>query len=140
MLFLVFQLGDEGYALAADRIVEILPLLDLKSIRGAHPEIAGSVSYRGRYLPVVDLAQLELGRPAAARIGTRIIVAELSHEGRTALLGLILESATETLRCAPEAFRPFAEGPRGLVQRLDPDTLLPPRLRDALFAQAEMAR
>ena len=31
MLFLLFQLGDDGYALAADRIVEVLPLVELKT-------------------------------------------------------------------------------------------------------------
>jgi len=42
-----------------------------------------------------------------------------------ALVGLIVENATETLRCDPADFTPFTMGPRGLVQRVELETLLP---------------
>ena len=139
MLFLLLQIGDGSYALAASRIVEVLPLVAIKPVRGAPPEIAGSVRYRGEFLPVVDLEQLELGRPASARMGTRLVVVEVGtgeQGGLPARLGIIAASATETLRCEPAAFTPFAPSPRGLVQRLDIDGLLPARLRDVLFNAA----
>jgi len=139
MLFLIFEIGEVGYALAADGIIEILPSVAARKIRGAAPELAGFISYRGQYLPVVDVSQLELDRPAARRMGTRIVVVEAQASKRNGLLGLILESATDTLRCEPEDFRPVAVGPRGLVQRLDLETLLPLRVRDAVL-QEEAAR
>lgn len=139
MLFLAFQIGDAGYALAADRIVEILPLLEMKKIRGAAREVAGLIRYRGGFVPVVDLTVLETGQVAAVRMGTRIILIDLPVEGRRELVGLVAESATETMRCLPEGFAPFATGPRGLVQRFDLDSLFSPRLIAELFPAREVA-
>jgi chemotaxis-related protein WspB len=128
MLFLQFQIGDDGFALAADQIVEILPLVALKKVRHAPDAVAGSFDYRGRFVPVVDLCQLELGRPARRRLSTRIIVTHLAND-ESGLVGLIAENATETLRRDPSDFAPFASGLRGLVQRADLENLLPAPLR-----------
>ena len=128
MLFLHFQLGDAGFALAADRVVEILPLVALEKERRAPQAIAGSFNYRGRFTPVVDLCALELGRPARQRLSTRIIMVRLPEDEQL-MMGLIAESTTETLRCDPADFAPFAPGPRGLVQRVDLEQLVPARLR-----------
>jgi chemotaxis-related protein WspB len=128
MLFLHFQIGDDGFALAADRIVELLPLVELKKPRHTPEGVAGSFDYRGRFVTVVDLCQLELGRPARRRLSTRIIMARLADDADS-LVGLIVENATETLRREPSDFAPFATGPRGLVQRVELESLLPARLR-----------
>jgi len=137
MLFLHFRIGEDAFALAVDGIVEILPLMDLRRVRDAAEGVAGSFDYRGRFVPVVDLCQLELGRPARRRMSTRIIVVRLP-EDEQALVGLIAEDATETLRCDPADFAPFAAGPRGLVQRIELADLLPVGLRLALrFEPAE---
>ena len=131
MLFLHFQIGDDAFALAAERIVEILPLLALSRDRNAPAGVAGSFDYRGRFVPVVDLCELELGRPAARRMSTRIVLVNLAGDDGT-LVGLIAEKATETLRLDPGDFAPFASGPHGLVQRADVEALLPDRLQQAL--------
>lgn len=135
MLFLHFQIGDNGFALAAERIVEILPLVELKVLRRAPEAIAGSFDYRGWFVPVVDLCELELGRPARRRLSTRIIIARLP-EDESMFIGLMAENATETLRRDPADFAPFAMGPRGLVQRVEVENLVPARLRE--FARGEL--
>jgi len=124
MLFLQFQIGDGGYALSIDQILEVLPLLELRKERLAPEAIAGSFDYRGLFVPVVDLCALELGRPARQRLSTRLMVCRLGQAYK-ALVGLIVENATETLRCDPTDFTPFTMGPRGLVQRVELETLLP---------------
>lgn len=131
MLFLHFQIGDDSFALAADGIVEILPLVALSRERDAAEGVAGSFDYRGRFVPVIDLSELELGRPARRRMSTRIIIARLPGDD-DALVGLIAENATETLRRDPADFAPFAPGPRGLVQRVELEDLLPAGLRRSL--------
>ena len=128
MLFLYFQIGDEGYALSSERIVEILPLVEIKKERDAPEPVAGNFDYRGRFIPVVDLCALELGRPARRRLSTRIIIIRLP-EDETVSIGLIAENATETMRCDPADFAPFASGPHGLVQRVNLEALLPAPLR-----------
>ncbi len=134
MLFVIFQIGDQGYALAAGQVVEILPMLPLRSVRGAPTGMTGSFAYRGDFIPAIDLCALELGRAAAHRMSTRIIVARMhDRSGEQRPIGLIVENATDILRCEPEAFSPFAMGPRGLVQRIEIDALVPASLRVGLF-------
>jgi chemotaxis-related protein WspB len=123
MLFLQFRLGQDSFALAADAIVEIVPLTALQATRAT---LAGdgvtSFDYRGRFIPAVDLCLRELGRPAHARLSTRIVVV---RSGAGDLVGLIAEQATTMLRLDPEDFAPFARGPDGLVQRVMLEDLLP---------------
>jgi chemotaxis-related protein WspB len=127
MLFLHFRIGDNGFALAAEDIIEIVPLMQLKKVRQGPDAVAGSFEYRGRYVPVVDLCALDLHRPARRRMSTRIIVVR-NPQDAAGLIGLIAENATEILRLDPSQFAPFAPGPHGLVQRVELEELLPASL------------
>lgn len=137
MLFLHFRIGEGSYALAAERIVEIVPLAPLRTIRQG-PDTADlptdqSFEYRGQFVPVIDLCRIDLGRPARRRLSTRIII--VRHPGAPdALLGMIAENATAMLRLEPEDFAPFAKGPDGLIQRVDLPDLLPPAVLAAGMA------
>lgn len=119
MLFLQFRLGQDSFALAADAIVEIVPLTAMQAAWGKG---GLSFDYRGRFIPAVDLCLRELGRPAHARLSTRIVVV---RHGAGDLVGLIAEQATTMLRLDPDDFAPFAKGPDGLVQRVMLEDLLP---------------
>ena len=99
MLFLLFQLGNDRYALEASRVVEVLPLLNLKKIPQAPRGVAGIFIYHGRPVPAVDMSELTLGRPAGEKLSTRIILMNYSDDdGKNHLLGLIAEHATEMIR------------------------------------------
>jgi len=80
MLFLVFQLNDDRYALDVSQVVEVLPLVRIRKMLRSPPGIAGTINYRGAHVPVVDLSELALGRPAALRLSTRIILANCSEQ------------------------------------------------------------
>ena len=99
MLYLLFQLGKDRYALEASRVVEVLPLLTLKEFPNATRGLAGIFNYRGRPVPAVDLCDLTMGQRAAERLSTRIIVVNYPDEnGTNHLVGLIAERATDVLR------------------------------------------
>jgi chemotaxis-related protein WspB len=147
MLFLLFELGKDRYALDVRQIAEILPLVGVKQVPRAPAAMTGLLNYRGAPVPVVDLSRLTLGRLAEQRLSTRIVLVNYPDKtGRTHLLGLIAERATQTARHAPSEFVPSgitSEGAsylgpvvtdaRGLVQWIDVRTLLPPSFRDLLF-------
>jgi chemotaxis-related protein WspB len=150
VLFLLFYLDDDCYALDAREIDTVIPMLKAKRIPRAPSAIAGVIDYRGAVVPVVDLAALALGRPAAARTSTRIVLVNYRKaELKGRLLGVMVERATKTMSCDPSAFQdtgvatpnarylgPVTGGPRGLVQWVTVDALLTPDLNALLFAQA----
>jgi len=149
MLFLQFQLGTERYALDSSQVVEVLPRLGIKQIPQAPAGVAGVFNYRGQPVPVIDLSELALGRPARLRMSTRLIIVHYpDSDGTPHLLGLIAEKATETLRRDPADFTdsgvasddaaylgPVASDHSGLVQWITVTRLLPPAVRDVLFKQ-----
>jgi chemotaxis-related protein WspB len=149
MLFLLFDLGKERYALEAAGIVEVLPLVDVKQIPCAPPGVAGVFNYHGAAVPVIDLSHLALGQPARRRLSTRIILVNYSRDGGTThVLGLIAEGVTELLRRERADFTasgignesapylgPIAHDARGLIQWIDVNGLLSEAVRAVLFGQ-----
>lgn len=147
-LFLLFRLGDDSYALDVRRIVEVLPLVQLKRIPKAPIGIAGVIDYRGVPVPVVDLCELTLGRTATARLSSRLVLVHYGAEapGERRILGLLVERATGALRRDPASFVPagvaskaapflgsVSPGGDGLIQLIQVDNLLPAAVKDALF-------
>jgi chemotaxis-related protein WspB len=148
MLFLLFQVGNDRYALEASHVVEVVPLLSLKTIPAAPKGVAGLFNYRGRPVPVVDLCQLTRNQPAHERLSTRIIIVHHPDSlGQNHLLGLIAEQATTTVRKeagdftdasvrlgnAPYLGPVIMDGP-GVIQWIHERHLLPEPVRDILFS------
>jgi chemotaxis-related protein WspB len=150
MLFLLFQLGADRYALDVSQVVEVLPMVRIRVMLRSPPGVAGTINYRGAHVPVVDLSELALGRPAVPRLSTRIILVNCSEQaGKSRLLGLIAENATETMRKEPTDFAPsgidnadapylgpIAMGPHGMVQRIELNGLLSASMRCSLFKES----
>src|ERR1700760_3978795 len=99
MLFILFQIGQDRYALPASNIIEVLPLVNLKRVPCAPVGVAGILNYHGFPVPVIDLNEMMLGEPARRRLGTRIILVMYSRESEhPRSLGLIAESATNMIQ------------------------------------------
>ncbi len=141
MLFLLFHLGSERYALPASDVVEVLPLVALKHLPHAPRGVVGLLNYRGQPVPVLDLSLLALGQPAVQRVSTRILITGAKPpEGGAAptrdLLGVLVERATEAFNKDTADFRPaglvspvapyfgsVAPDARGFIQRVELDEL-----------------
>ncbi|NMZ04320.1 purine-binding chemotaxis protein CheW [Pseudomonas proteolytica] len=148
-LFLVFHIGSERYALKATEVAEVLPRLPLKPIAHAPVWVAGIFAHRGNMVPVIDLSALTFGTPAQARTSTRLVLVNYRPEAwlESRWLGLILEQATDTLRCDPADFQPYGldnrqapylgpvrEDEQGLTQWIGVADLLTAEVRALLFA------
>jgi chemotaxis-related protein WspB len=150
MLYLLFQLGRDRYALEASRVVEVTPLLALKPLPQAPKGVAGIFNYRGRPVPAVDLSALTLGQPASEQLSTRIIIVNYPDAGGTNhLLGLIAEHATGMVRKDAEAFvdpgvkiaaapylGPILMDATGAIQLVHEQRLLPEPVSKLLFSEA----
>ena len=149
MLYLVFQLGKDRYAVDTAQIVEVLPLVNVKQIPQALPGAAGIFDYHGTLVPLIDLADLALGEPSRRWMSTRIILVNYHAEsGQTRLLGVLAEQATDTLRRTEEDFAdaglsgadtpylgPITTDAAGIVQRIEIQNLLSESLRNQLFLE-----
>lgn len=153
MLFLLFQAGKERYALEANRVIEVLPLVQIKAIPKSPAGVAGLINYRGKPVPVMDLTELMLGHAAETRLTTRIILVDYPDDrGETRILGLIAERATETIQSERSNFLepgvsvksapylgPVATENSRMIQRIEVGKLLPNSIRELLFCEANNA-
>ncbi|CAM3736120.1 putative chemotaxis signal transduction protein CheW domain protein [Pseudomonas reidholzensis] len=150
-LYLQFRLRQQRFALDVREVIEVLPRRVLKPIAQAPAWVAGILTHRGALIPVIDLSALSFATPAALRTSTRLVVVRYqpAAAGVELRLGLILEQATDTLRCHPDEFQPYgldnAEAPylgpvrqdaEGLLQRIQVNDLLPDEVRRLLFPEA----
>jgi len=95
MLFLRFEIDGSLYGLASEDIVEIVPKVPLRPIPSAPPSIPGCFKYRGSIIPVVDISKMAGSAQSTSALSSRIAVVRY---GAGRLLGVLLESATETMR------------------------------------------
>jgi chemotaxis-related protein WspB len=151
MLFLLFQLGDDRYALEATHTVEVMPFVAVKRIPHAPRGVAGVFNYRGRPVPALDLCLLTIGRPARELLSTRIIVVNFADAtGKIQWAGLIAEQATGMMRREASQFvdpgvtvaaapylGPVLTDERGVIQLLRPEYFLNDAARQLLGADAE---
>jgi chemotaxis-related protein WspB len=147
MLFLLFELDGNRYALDSEQLIEVLPMVNLQPLSRAPHGIAGMFDYHGLPVPAVDLSEVIAGRAAQRRLNTRIVIVnypgadDVSHA-----LGLIAERATATVRLGAAQFKasgvstgetaylgPVARDAQGLIQWLTVPQLLPPAVRNVLF-------
>ena len=147
MLFILFRLGREQYALEAVHVIEIVPRLPLRPQPGAPDFVAGLLNFRGNPVPVLDLGTLTLGAPCADQLSTRIILIHYTlKSGRKRVLGLIAEAVTDAVKKEPDRFVDVDSGQaahlgkialdeRGMVQCILPEHLLPESLEAMLFGE-----
>jgi chemotaxis-related protein WspB len=159
MLFLLFELDGDRYALDAAEIVQVLPLVSTKSIPGSPAWVAGLFDRHGEAVPVIDMSHLALGRAARQLRSTRLVLVRYEHEnayGNTEpehLLGLIVERATQTRRIEREAFAgsgvatpharwlgPVANDAIGVVQWVKVQQMLDDNVKALLFPQTPSAQ
>jgi chemotaxis-related protein WspB len=146
MLLLVFRVGRDRYALDAASVIEIVPVVPLHGARGP-AGVAGLFNYRGAAVPALDLTEILTGRPAERRLSTRLVIVGYPWPSGARPLGVIAERCTAVVRRPRESFvtaelsdpeTPFlgavATSADGLLQLVDVASLVPPPMRERLFA------
>jgi len=148
MLFLVFKAGDADYALEARQVIEVIPLVTMRTCPGAPAYIAGLANDHGSGVPIVDLGRLVGGAPCAVYLSTRIILAPyIGGCNQQRVIGLLAETVTNTVEreeadfgqnnvAVPGAFclGKLAVSGTGFIQRVVVAQLVPKELEHMLFA------
>ena len=151
MLTLLFTLGDQRYGIPSSSLLEIIPVVGLRTIPHVPAHVAGLLNYRGVVVPVIDLCQLTEARPCRKLLSTRIIVSKYRRGDLEHSLGLMAERVTETMRLSEEDLNdpglrldeaPFlgkvsVSSAESNLQLIEIDQLLPVDLQNRLFAGDE---
>jgi chemotaxis-related protein WspB len=74
MLLLTFIAGANRYAIDVERVVELVPRVELRSVPHGPSYLAGLLGYRGKVVPVIDLGLLMGAAPCRDCLSTRIIL------------------------------------------------------------------
>ncbi len=150
MLFILFRLGKERYALETAHVIEVIPRLPLRPQPGTPGFVAGLFNFHGQVVPVLDLGTLTLGVPCPEQLSTRIILIDYPlKSGAKRLLGLIAEAVTDAVKKEPNEFMPVGTGQSphlgkiaidvdGMVQCILPEYLLPPTVERLLFEESPL--
>lgn len=153
-LFLVFRIGQQRFALDTHEVAEVLPRLPLKPIARTPEWVCGVLAHRGALVPVIDVGALSFGQAAPPRTSTRLVLVHYRADPARPelLLGLVLEQASNTLRCDPAEFRPYGvdnrdapylgpvrEDSEGLLQWIGVQDLLNDEARSLLFPPEGLA-
>lgn len=74
MLMLTFQIKEEPWAIAADEIEALEPLVALQKLPYSAGQFAGLLNYHGERLPVIDVSAFVSGESVPLSLGTRIAI------------------------------------------------------------------
>jgi chemotaxis-related protein WspB len=151
MLFLLFRLGNDPYAVDVRQVVEILPVVNWKTVPQTVPGILGVINYLGRMVPLLDLSTCVIGAPSRLLMSTRIVLIQYGEEqsGGPHLLGLLVEEAVRTFSGSLENFSetgiqvetapylgPVITSEEGTIQFVDVERLLPVEVKHQLVGLA----
>ncbi len=151
MVYVLFRLGKERYALESEHVIEVIPRLPLRRQPGTPGFVAGLLNFRGTLVPVLDLGTLTLGAPCPQQLSTRILMIHYTlRSGVPKVLGLIAEAVTDAVKKEPHEFAApgvvAGQAPHlgriaidggGMVQCVLPEHLLPPEIERLLFEESQ---
>lgn len=93
--FVTLGIAQEVFAVPVEPVLEILDMRPVFRVPDAPAYLAGLIDVRGRGVPVVDL-RIRLGLPSIATTEhTRVVVLQVTLQGRQAVLGLIADRVFE---------------------------------------------
>jgi chemotaxis-related protein WspB len=92
MLALMCKAAGNRYAVDARQVLEVVPRVRLQTVAGAPAWLTGMCVYRGRILPVLDLAHLATGTACPNQWSSRIVLIEYA----SLVFGLIVDQVAVT--------------------------------------------
>jgi len=104
-LYVAFRVSDAEYVLPAAQVTQMESFNGATPVPGVPPWVTGLIHVRGQVIPVVDV-RLRFGLPhLTPLLESRVVVVQ--HGTRS--VGLLVDTAREVLKLAPDAFVPAPE-------------------------------
>ena len=104
--YLTFKLSDEVFALDITKVREVLDFTTVTKVPRTPDFMRGVINLRGTVVPVVDL-RLKFGMPQTEKtVNTCIIIAEVTVDNETTILGALTDSVQEVMDLEPDHIEP----------------------------------
>ena len=104
--YLTFKLEEEVFALDVSKVREILDYTTMTKVPRTPDFMKGVINLRGSVVPVVDM-RLKFGMPSQERtVDTCIIVAEITIDNESTVLGALVDSVQEVFELEPSQIEP----------------------------------
>lgn len=104
--YLTFKLGEEVFALDITKVREVLDFTTVTKVPRTPEFMRGVINLRGGVVPVVDM-RLKFGMSMTEQtVNTCIIIAEVSLESETTVLGALVDSVQEVMDMEPDQIEP----------------------------------
>jgi purine-binding chemotaxis protein CheW len=104
--YLTFKLSDEIFALDITKVREVLDFTTVTKVPRTPEFMRGVINLRGSVVPVVDL-RLKFGMPMTEKtVNTCIIIAEVTVDNETTVLGALADSVQEVMDLEPDHIEP----------------------------------
>jgi chemotaxis-related protein WspB len=98
--------GDRRFGIPFRRIIEVIPLVELKPLEQTPPQVSGTFEYRGQVLPVIDLTVLLAGHSSEDRMDTRIVVVDVAEQvDEIQMIGRVAERVVDSAVKTPGDFK-----------------------------------
>jgi len=101
--YLTFSLGAEEYGLEILKVREIIGYIEVTAVPQTPHHVKGVINLRGQVIPVIDLRAKFGMETAAVTEQSCIIVVEITQEGRTYSVGIIVDRVQEVLDIAGDS-------------------------------------
>jgi purine-binding chemotaxis protein CheW len=104
--YLSFKLGEEVFALEIGKVREVLDFTATTKVPRTPEFMCGVINVRGSVVPVVDL-RLKFGMTKTEKtVNTCLIIAEVTVDEETSVLGMLADSVQEVMDLDPELIEP----------------------------------
>lgn len=104
--YLTFKLEDEVFALDISKVREVLDFTAITKVPKTPEFMRGVINLRGSVVPVVDL-RLKFGMSRTEKtVNTCIIIAEVTVDNETTILGALADSVQEVMDLGPDHIEP----------------------------------
>jgi len=104
--YLTFKLGDEVFALDISKVREVLDFTTVTKVPRTPDFMRGVINLRGSVVPVVDM-RLKFGMSTTEQsVNTCIIIAEITLDDETTVLGALADSVQEVFDLEPDQIEP----------------------------------
>lgn len=104
--YLTFKLEDEVFALDISKVREVLDFTTITKVPKTPEFMRGVINLRGSVVPVVDL-RLKFGMSKTEKtVNTCIIIAEVTIDNDTTVLGALADSVQEVMDLEPGHIEP----------------------------------